>query len=48
VPLRGRFPFPTPDTDEEIVIPSPVVAQDDNAGPKRVEVSVRVIPEDEE
>lgn len=46
--LRGRFPFDTPDTDEEIVIPSPVTAEADNAGPKRVEVSVRVIPEDEE
>ncbi|QHT63627.1 DUF11 domain-containing protein [Paenibacillus lycopersici] len=43
-----RVPFRTPDTDEEIVIPSPVTGEADNAGPKQAEASVRVIPDEEE
>ncbi|EFM08574.1 conserved repeat domain protein [Paenibacillus curdlanolyticus YK9] len=46
--ITGRFPFVTPETDEDIVIPSPVTGQADNAGPKQAEASVIVIPEDDE
>ncbi|WP_168735746.1 DUF7507 domain-containing protein [Cohnella fermenti] len=46
--IRIRVPFKTPDTDEEIVIVSPVYAHADNAGPQQVSAQVLVIPEEEE
>ncbi|QKS44683.1 DUF11 domain-containing protein [Paenibacillus cellulosilyticus] len=46
--FTGRFPFVTPEVEDDTVFISPVTAQADNKGPKHVEASVLVLPEDDE
>lgn len=46
--FTGRFPFVTPEVEDDTVFVSPVTAQADNKGPKSVEASVLVLPDDDE